>query len=205
MKSDLPLMRREELTVLLIDIQPMFWDAMADPAPGLAERLRHLLMLAAAWEMPTIATLEQPVARKGSLVDFLLPVFPSDGRIREKNTFDCCAESGIVELLTDGSGRQVALAGAETDVCVLQSALGLRRLGFDVFLIEDCVFSSAHDTAAALRRMYQAGVIPVTWKSMAYELAGAVDAAPWLPESQDRESQDRGGRLPDAFRAPENI
>ena len=200
MKSDPPRMRRDELTLLLIDIQPMFWDGVAGPVPGLAERLRHLLMLAAAWEMPTIATLEQPVARKGGLVDFLLPVFPSHGRILEKNTFDCCAEPGIADLLTGGSGRQVALAGAETDVCVLQSALGLRGLGFDVFLIEDCVFSSADDTAAARRRMDRAGVLPVTWKSMAYELAGAVDAAPWLPESEDS-----GRRWPAAFRAPEHL
>jgi nicotinamidase-related amidase len=200
MKPDIPIMRRDELTLLLIDIQPLFWETKSGPTPGLAERLQHLLMLASAWELPTIATLEQPIARKGSLVEFLVPVFPPHGLLREKNSFNCCGEPEITDQLTERSGRQVALAGTETDVCILQSALGLRELGFEVFLIEDCVFSSAADTSAASRRMLQAGVIPVTWKSLAYELAGRVNGAPWLAEAEAGVV-----RLPSNFQAPETI
>ncbi|MEO1999176.1 MAG: isochorismatase family protein [Planctomycetaceae bacterium] len=200
MKPDIPVMRRDELTLLLIDIQPMFWETKSGSISGLAERLRHLLMLASAWQLPTIATLEQPLSRKGSLVEFLVPVFPPQGMLWEKNSFNCCGEPEIVDQFTGRPGRQVALAGAETDVCVLQSALGLLKLGFDVFLIEDCVFSSAADTSAASRRMFQAGVVPVTWKSLAYELAGRVNEAPWLAEAQSGVV-----RLPSEFQAPETI
>jgi len=201
MNPDTPIMRRDELTLLVIDVQPLFWQTLHDgPDSGLKQRLRHLLMLATAWRLPTLATLEQPISRKGSLVDFLTPVFPPDAVVREKNSFSCCGETEIVEWLKAQRGRQGALAGAETDVCVLQSALDLLRLNFEVFLIEDCVFSSATDTSTARQRMWQAGVIPVTFKSLAYELAGRVADAPWLPEAEPH-----GVRLPDDFVPPEGL
>ncbi len=73
---------------------------------------------------------------------------------------------GITAALEQLGRRQLAVAGAETDVCVLQSVLGLRELGYDVLLLEDCQFSSDPDVEAALRRMYTAGTIPSTYKSI---------------------------------------
>jgi hypothetical protein len=67
------------------------------------------------------------------------------------------------------------VAGSETDVCVLQSTLGLLELGFQVFLIEDGLFTSEPHPGPAIERMYRAGAIPLTYKTLYYELRHTVD------------------------------
>ncbi len=76
---------------------------------------------------------------------------------------------------------QFAVAGGETDVCVLQSVLGVLGMGYDVFLLEDTLFSEEPNTGPALRRMELAGAVPSTVKTLHYELRRSV-AAPKTPE-----------------------
>ena len=67
------------------------------------------------------------------------------------------------------------MAGCETDVCVLQSCLGLLGLGYDVYVVEELVFSSSRNVDAAIARMKAAGAVFLTYKSLYYELIEAVD------------------------------
>ena len=67
------------------------------------------------------------------------------------------------------------VAGCETDVCVLQSCLGLIGLGYEVYVVEDLLFSSSSDVNAAIVRMQTNGAIFLTYKSLYYELVEAVE------------------------------
>ena len=67
------------------------------------------------------------------------------------------------------------VAGCETDVCVLQSCLGLLSLGYEVFLMEELVFSSSRNVEAAMARMNNEGVVFSTYKTLFYELIEAVE------------------------------
>jgi nicotinamidase-related amidase len=168
----------EDLMVLLIDAQPGFLDGWMAGEPGpLLARLRFLLGLAAAYDLPCLATFEQPDDRNGWLPPALESVFPAHGQKLVKRSFGCCGEPGIPEALAAAGRRQVAVAGAETDVCVLQSVLGLIAAGYEVFLLEDCVSSSEPAVGPALRRMEAAGAVPATVKILAYELRGSVAEA----------------------------
>jgi hypothetical protein len=53
-------------------------------------------------------------------------------------------------------------------------------MGFQVFVLEDCVFTNESHPGPALNRMYQAGAIPSTYKTFFYEMTRTVDrdAAP---------------------------
>ena len=142
---------------------------------------------------PLVATFEAPPERNGWLPERLEKVFPEHGQRLVKQTFDCCSEPEIRAVLKSLDADQIVLAGAETDVCVLQSALGLLELGFEVFLLEDSVFSNESKVAPALERMYQAGVVPCTYKTFFYEMTASVDRES-LPESwrDGRQTLDRG-------------
>jgi hypothetical protein len=130
--------------------------------------------MATVYELPCVCTFEQPIERKGWLPARLEPFVP-DGTLRlTKNTFNCCGESEIRDALASLGKRQFAVAGAETDVCVLQSVLGLLGEGYEVFLLEDALFSSEPNVGPAIRRMEQAGVIPSTVKTLNYELRRSV-------------------------------
>src|SRR5262249_39932584 len=71
--------------------------------------------------------------------------------------------------------RQLIMARCETDVCVLQSCLGLLNLGYEVFVMEELIFSSSRNVDAAITRMKAEGVIFITYKSLFYELIESVD------------------------------
>jgi len=174
---------RFEIAVLLIDVQPSFL-RHAFPKQGygyeaLLVRLEHLLMLSDWMDLPLIATFEKPVADNGGLPERLEAVFPKKGQRFVKNFFGCISEPDIADAINELGVNQFAIAGAETDVCVMQSVLGLLGAGYQVFLLEDCLFTSTSQPTPALRRMNQSGAIPCTLKSMAYELVRCVDETPW--------------------------
>ncbi|MCA9858413.1 MAG: isochorismatase family protein [Thermomicrobiales bacterium] len=185
--------------ILLIDVQPFFLEGwMAGAFEPFMTRIEHLLGLATAYHLPTIATFEQPVDTKGWLPGRLEPWFPKDARKLTKQTFDCTGEPEIRAAIAGMGVRQFAVAGGETDVCVLQSVLGVLEMGYDVFLLEDALFSEEPNTAPALRRMEHAGAIPSTVKTLHYELRRSV-GAPKVPELLDR----AGTALP--MRDPEDL
>ncbi len=89
----------------------------------------------------------------------------------EKTTFSCCGnEDGLCAIKQTGK-KVVILAGIETHVCVLQTALDLLEEGLQPVLVTDCVNSrKAKDKDMATQRMIQAGVIPTTYESLLFEL-----------------------------------
>jgi hypothetical protein len=162
--------------LVLIDVQPGFEDAFAATAHGasldlapLRLRLEKLVVLAAGLELPALATFERPDAN-GWLPDYLEAVWPASGRRFVKQTYGCCGEPEIVAAIAATDKRQLLVAGAETDVCVLQSTLGLLELGYEVFLLEDCLFTTEANVGTAIRRLEAAGAVPCTLKTAYYEL-----------------------------------
>ena len=133
----------DDLAIVVIDVQPYFLDGwMAGESEPLLARLEFLFALATVYDLPFLATFEQPIETKGWLPERLEPFFPAHGQRHTKQTFNCCGEPSIMAAI-GGLGRgQIAVAGGETDVCVLQSVLGLIEAGQQVFLLEDALFSS---------------------------------------------------------------
>lgn len=166
---------RDNVGIILIDVQPFFVDIMSTSREPVIERLEQLLLLAEWTKIPFIATFEHPTERNGWLPDRLEKVFPKHGERFVKRTFCLCKEPEIRSKLEELKIKQIVLAGCETDVCVLQSALGLLEMGYQVFLLEDSVFTNESHPEPALKRMYQAGVIPSTYKTFFYELTQGVD------------------------------
>jgi hypothetical protein len=85
----------------------------------------------------------------------------------------------------------------------MQSVLGLIQMGYQVFLLEDCIFTSETQPAPALHRMYQAGAIPCTMKSMAYQLVEYVDNVPRYPEAWGMKDHPGVKPFPEKFFPPE--
>jgi nicotinamidase-related amidase len=76
-----------------------------------------------------------------------------------------------VRRAVEATGRKsLAVAGISTDGCVIETALGALRLGYRVALVEDATAGLTRETHdIAVRRMIQAGVVPVSWLSLATE------------------------------------
>jgi nicotinamidase-related amidase len=96
-----------------------------------------------------------------------------------KLAFSCMREPVIAARLGELAGegrREVALAGMETHVCVMQTALDLLANDYEVFVVADAVGS--RDPAArdlALQRMAHAGAALVTAEMLIFEWAERAD------------------------------
>ena len=69
------------------------------------------------------------------------------------------------------------LVGFETDVCVAQSAIGLRERGMRVVVVEDAVYSPGEMHERGLARMRAEGVELNHCKGLAYEWARTLERA----------------------------
>jgi nicotinamidase-related amidase len=198
---------RTRIGVLVIDVQPFFLDVgFPDGGPvleSLLVRLEHLLMLADWMDLPTLTTFEIPTAENGGLPDRLDAVFPAGGIRLEKDFYGAMSQPGIPEAVRGLGVEQIAVSGAETDVCVLQTTLGLLDAGYEVFLLEDCLFTTEAEPGPALRRMYTAGAVPCTLKTLAYELTGCVSGTPWYPDGWTAASAPAAKPFPAGFMVPE--
>lgn len=164
---------------VIVDVQEFFL-AQTDKRlrPKLKVNLKHFARLLGHFRAPTLATLERPVERKGGLPKEIKRRLGESAQIFEKDFFDLTKEKTIRDYIARLGKKQAILAGCETDVCVLQSCLGLLDLGYEVFLVEELLFSSARNVAAALARMQAAGATLLTYKTLYYELIEAVDGGP---------------------------
>lgn len=160
---------------VLIDFQGFF---LAQVDKRLRSRIKtntsNLVRLLNYFHIPIVVTLERPVDGKGPLPKDINKHLNERARTFEKDFFDLCKERPIKTHLAGLKRRQAIVAGCETDVCVLQSCLGLLSLGLEVYVIEELIFSSARNTEAAIARMKDAGVVFTSYKTLFYELIESV-------------------------------
>lgn len=159
----------------IIDVQPHFLSQLQEShRSGILKELQDFAHLLSSFRIPTVVTLEKPTEENGLLPKEITNKLRSASNF-EKISFDVTTDEAIAEHIKGLGKRQVLLAGCETDVCILQSCLGFLRLGYDVFLIENLLFTSSLNVNAALTRMGAEGAVLISYKSMFYELARNVD------------------------------
>lgn len=161
---------------VVIDVQDFFL-AMIDERRQreITVDIGNFARLLGYFQIPLVVTLEKPVKRKGPVPQSIVRNFGAATAIFEKEFFDLTREKKVAEHLRRANKRQALLGGCETDVCVLQSCLGLLRLGYDVFLVEELLFSSTRNVEAAITRMKDAGAVVLSYKSLFYDLVESVD------------------------------
>jgi nicotinamidase-related amidase len=161
---------------LIIDVQEFFLSQIDTSLRSRLEtNINSFARLLGYFRIPMVATLERPVDQKGALPSEIAKHMSGNAKIFEKDFFDLTKEKKIADYIARLKQKQVIVAGCETDVCVLQSCLGLLGLGYDVYVVEELVFSSSPNVDAAIARMKAAGAVFVTYKSLYYELIEAVD------------------------------
>lgn len=168
---------RDRCCGAIIDLQGFF---LSQVDKRLRSRIKtnvgNLVRLLNYFQIPIVVTLERPVDFKGSLLKEIGKHLGDRAHTFEKDFFDLCKDEQIKSHFARLKKRQVIVAGCETDVCVLQSCLGLLGLGYEVFVLEDLIFSSSRNTDAAIARMRSEGVVFSTYKSLYYELIEAVES-----------------------------
>jgi hypothetical protein len=161
---------------VIIDVQEFFLSQMGPRLQSaLTSNLGNFARLMGYFKVPTLVTLERPVEHKGILSAEIERHLCRSSKTFEKDCFDLTKERRIREFVRRCKKKQIIAVGCETDVCVLQSCLGLLALGYETYIVEDLVFSSSRNVEASIARLQAEGAIFLTYKSLYYELVEAVD------------------------------
>ncbi len=164
------LLIRENSGFVLVDVQEKLTPHVLN-SDALIARCQWLLRLATQLDVPCVVS-EQYPRGLGRTVEPLLHLTTHDKCI-DKVHFSCYRESSFVNHWQTLNRRQVVIAGIETHVCVLQTAIDMVASGLDVFVVVDAV-SSRHelDHKYGLKRMKQAGINLVTSEMVFFEWVG---------------------------------
>lgn len=161
------LLNREDSLLLLIDVQ----EKLAPLVQNSEEFIAHcewILKLARKVSVPVLVSEQYPQGLGATLKQFH-PYFTEEECI-DKVHFSCMGEPRYVDCLQKYRKKQLILIGIETHVCVLQTALEMRREGFTVFVVVDAVSSRGKDDMKyGLQRMQQEGVYLLTAEMVFFE------------------------------------
>jgi len=183
---------------VIVDLQDFFL-SQVDKRFGFRIKANtgNLVRLLSYFQVPIVVTLERPVGLKGSLPKEIRKQLDNRARTFEKDFFDLCKDKKILGHLRRLKKRQVIIAGCETDVCVLQSCLGLLSLGYEVYVMEELIFSSSRNVDAAIARMKAEGAVFLTYKALYYELIESVEG-PFNPKRGLKKFEPFPDDLPDS-------
>jgi nicotinamidase-related amidase len=154
--------------LLVIDVQ----EKLMVKIPGAATLVRDVAFLidaARLLDMPVQATEQYPKGLGPTVAELArrVPERP------DKTAFSCCAVPSVVDTFRRAARPKVVLAGIEAHVCVLNTALDLLALDFQVYLAADAIASRYPiDREFALRRLERAGAILTTVETCVFEWVG---------------------------------
>jgi nicotinamidase-related amidase len=159
------LLERDDSVLLVVDVQPRFLDLEATQA---VERMAWLVALAVRLGIPLVVTEEEP-ERNGTTDARIVAELPERTPTFAKPTFGLAATPEILEAVRATDRGTAVVVGCETDVCVAQSAIGLRAAGFACVVVEDATFSPGEMQARGLARVVSEGVALNHAKGVTYE------------------------------------
>jgi len=161
--TDKGLLTPENCVVIFIDHQPEMFSCVASIDRGAL--LKNLLLLAKAARIfgpPVILTAVQSQQFKGELIPELLELFSEAAPIRRSSMNGWDSPEFVAAVKKTGR-KNLVIAALWTEVCLVMPALQALTDGYFVYAVEDAsggTSPGAH--RAALRRIEQAGAVPVT-------------------------------------------
>ena len=149
-------LERNKSCLLIVDVQERLTPVMNDP-----RRVLHncaLLMRAAQrLEIPILVTEQYPKGLGPTMVD-LRPYVPAEGAL-PKMHFSAAADKAILARIESLGRKQVVIAGIETHVSVLQTAIDLKAKGYEALVVADaCASRRIESEQMGWSRMRQCGV-----------------------------------------------
>ena len=161
------LIRAARSCLLLVDVQERLAPAVPD-ADTVVANCARLVEAARRLEIPVLAS-EEYRSGLGITVSPLIEGL-DEGERFEKLHFSCADDPGIAARLEELGRDQVVIAGLETHVCVLQSALGLKEAGFAPFVVADATASRTDaNKALAINRLRRGDVGIVSVEMVLFE------------------------------------
>src|SRR5882757_7691377 len=163
------LLTPEESVLVLIDHQPFQFANLNSHEPTMiVNNVIGLAKTAKAFGVPVILTTVVG-ARGGKIIKGIQDVFPNT-EVIDRTFINTWQDERVVTAVKATKRKKLILASLWTEMCLAMPAIQAQGEGFEVYVVTDAsggVSPEAHDMA--VRRMVQAGIVPMTWLAVASE------------------------------------
>ncbi len=164
------LLTPRDSALILIDHQPFQFANLHSHEPTMVENnVTGLAKTAKVFGVPTILTTVME-ERGGLLIKGLQDVFPEQKPIN-RTFINAWEDSRVVDAVKKTGRKKLIMAALWTEICLAMPAIQALGEGYEVIIVTDAsggVTIEAHDMA--VRRMVQAGAVPMTWMAVLSEL-----------------------------------
>jgi nicotinamidase-related amidase len=161
MKTEL--LNPQNSALILIDFQPQMTFGVANiDRQTLFNNVILLAKAAKIFNIPTILTTVETKSFSGNMWPQILDIFPDQEPV-ERSSMNSWEDAKLVEAVVATGRKKLIMAALWTEVCLTFPALEALKAGFEVYAVEDAsggTSVAAHN--AAMRRVEQAGAVPVT-------------------------------------------
>jgi len=159
-----------ESVLILIDHQPFqFAGLRSHDTQTVINNVVGLAKSAKIFGVPTLfTTVVQD--RGGFLIKQLQDVFPEQKPI-DRTFINTWEDARVVEWVRKTGRKKIVMAALWTEICLAMPVIQALGDGYEVYIVTDAsggVSLEAHEMA--IRRMVQAGAVPITWTVFASEL-----------------------------------
>ncbi len=164
------LLTPDNCVMIFIDHQPQMHFGVGNiDRQLLVNNVVGLAKAAKLFKVPTILTTVETASFSGYMWPQLLRVFPGKTPI-ERSSMNSWEDENFVREVEKSGRKKLVIAALWTEVCLTFPAIDALRAGYEVYAVADAsggMSREIHDTA--MRRITQAGAVPVTWTQIMLE------------------------------------
>jgi nicotinamidase-related amidase len=153
-----------DTVILLLDHQTGLFQTVKDiTLQELRANTAVLAKLATLAKIPVITTASEPTGPNGPLMSEIHQLAPAATYVARKGEISAWDNADFVKTVRATGRKTLIMAGVWTSVCVAFPAIQAKAEGYTVYAVIDASGDmSQMASQAALDRMTQAGIIPVT-------------------------------------------
>ena len=168
------LISADNSALLVIDVQEKLLGGIYE-SESLIKNCQWLMEVAQLMEVPVLGSEQYPQG-VGPTTEVLRSLL-DEGAFVAKTVFSCADSEECLDAIKAVDRKSIVICGMEAHVCVMQTALRLKELGFEVSVVADAISArNPVDTEYAIERMRDEGIRMVTREMVGFEWVRRSDA-----------------------------
>lgn len=169
--SKLELLTPKNSALLLVDYQPAMFKGVGSGNRTLIHNSAVAVATAAKiLKVPVVLTSIHPEGN-GEFIPEITNLFPGQKALPRKiPAFDALEDEQVLAAVKATGRKKIVISGLWTSMCFAFTSLHALSEGMDVYGLMDAAGDSTKDAHKyGIKRMLQAGVIPITWETVTSE------------------------------------
>ena len=162
----------ENTALLMVDHQTGLANGVQTQSPvDFVNNVKALAHWGRLYKLPTIITTSAADGPNGPIMPALTDLLPDATIVHRPGEVNAWDNQEFVAAVEKIGRKKLLIAGISTEVCLALVALSARAAGYEVYAVIDA--SGTWNTLveqAAIARMVQAGIVPITWVAVGAEL-----------------------------------